>query len=86
MADPVPMPRFLIHHRHQARECPAAFAAWKGFSSPLRHRATIASCLAGGHEVWWETEAASEQDAIAQLPHFVAMRAQVIRVSEVQVP
>ena len=80
------MPRFLLHHRHQARECPAAFAAWKGFSSPLRHRATIASCLAGGHEVWWETEAASEQEAIAQLPHFVAMRSQVIRVSEVQVP
>ena len=80
------MPRFLLHHKHQARECPAAFAAWKGLPSPLRHRATIASCLAGGQEVWWETEAASDQEAIAQLPHFVAMRAQVIRVSEVQVP
>ena len=80
------MPRFLIHHTHEPRECRAAFAAWKGFTSPLRHRATIGSCLAGGHEVWWTTEAVSEQDAMAQLPHYVAARAQVTRVSEVQVP
>ena len=86
MADPVPMARFLIHHSHQPRECRAAFAAWKGFASPLRHRATIGSCLAGGHDVWWQIEAASEQEAMAQLPHYVAARAQVIRVSEVQVP
>jgi hypothetical protein len=80
------MPRFLLHHRHEARECPAAFAAWKGFASPLRHRATIGSCLSGGHEVWWETEAMDEMEALAQLPHYVAARAQAIRVSEVQVP
>jgi hypothetical protein len=80
------MPRFLLHHRHEARECPAAFAAWKGFESPLRHRTTIGSCLAGGHEIWWEVEAASHAVALGHLPRYVAERSEVIRVSDVYVP
>jgi hypothetical protein len=80
------MPRFLLHHRHEARECPAAFAAWKGFESPLRRRVTIGSCLAGGHEIWWEVEAASDAVALGHLPRYVAERSEVIRVSDVHVP
>ena len=80
------MARFLLHHSHQARECTAAFAAWRGFSSPLRHRETIGSCLAGGHEVWWVLEAADERDALAQLPRYVAERSEAIPISAVQVP
>jgi hypothetical protein len=80
------MPRFLIHHAHEARECAAAFAAWKGFASPLRREATIGSCLGGGHEIWWEVTAPGEAEALAQLPRYVAERSQAIRVSEVQVP
>ena len=37
------MPQYLLHHRHDARECLIAFAAWKGHESPLRHRLTLAS-------------------------------------------
>jgi hypothetical protein len=80
------MPHFLLHHRHQARECRAAFAAWKGFASPLRRRATVGSCLAGGHEIWWNLEAATEEEALGYLPHYVAERTEAIRVSDVQVP
>jgi hypothetical protein len=80
------MPRFLLYHRHEARECPAAFAAWKGFASPLRHRATIGSCLAGGHEIWWELEAASAAGALGHLPPYVAERTEAIRISDVHVP
>jgi hypothetical protein len=80
------MQRFLIHHRHEARECPAAFAAWKGFDSPLRRETTIASCLAGGHEVWWEVAASDETAALAQLPRYVASRSEAIPVSDVRVP
>jgi hypothetical protein len=83
--DPLPMSRFLLHHRHAPRECPAAFAAWKGFASPLRGRRTIGSCLWGGHEIWWDLEAASEDEALGQLPHYVAARTQAIRISEVRV-
>jgi hypothetical protein len=80
------MPRFLIHHRHDAHECPAAFAAWKGFSSPLRRETTIASCLAGGHEIWWEVTAPGQAAALAQLPRYVAERSEAIPVTDVRVP
>jgi hypothetical protein len=80
------MPRFLLHHSHEARECRAAFAAWKGFHSPLRHGTTIGSCLAGGHEIWWQLEAASDAVALGHLPRYVAERTEVIRVSDVYVP
>lgn len=79
------MPRFLLHHRHEAHECRAAFAAWKGFASPLRHRTTIGSCLAGGHEIWWDLEAPSEKEALALVPRYVADRSEAIRIAEVQV-
>jgi hypothetical protein len=80
------MPRFLIHHRHEAHECAVAFAAWKGFTSPLRRQTTIASCLAGGHEIWWEVTAPRQAAALAQLPRYVAERSEAIPVSDVRVP
>jgi hypothetical protein len=80
------MQRFLIHHRHDAHECAAAFAAWKGFASPLRRETTIASCLAGGHEIWWEVTASGEASALAHVPRYVAERSEAIRVSDVRVP
>ena len=80
------MPRFLIHHRHASTECGAAFASFKGHDSPLRHRATLASCAFGGHAVWWWVEARGEQEALALLPFFVAQRATATRVREVDIP
>jgi hypothetical protein len=82
----VRMPRFLIHHRHAPPECGVVFAAFKGHDSPLRHRATLASCAYGGHAIWWEVEAATEAAALALLPFFVAERATATRVSEVDIP
>jgi len=80
------MPRYMVHHRHEPRECGIAFAAFKGHGSPLRHRAALASCPTGGHAIWWSVEAASEQDALRQLPYFVARRSTIARVSEVVIP
>jgi hypothetical protein len=82
----VGMPRFLIHHRHDAPECGVVFAAFKGDDSPLRHRSTLASCAFGGHAIWWEVEAATESAALALLPFYVAERATATRVSEVDIP
>ena len=45
------MPSFLLHHRHAAAECAAAFAAWGGVDSPLRGRPVASTCLSGGHTV-----------------------------------
>jgi hypothetical protein len=81
-----PMPQYLLHHRHEPDECGAVFASFKGQRSRLRHRPTLASCRSGGHAIWWTVEAASEQDALALLPSYVADRTTVTSVSEVQIP
>jgi hypothetical protein len=80
------MPSYLLQHRHDPRECGVVFAAFKGHESPLRHRATLASCGSGGHAIWWTVDAASEQDALALLPFYVAERTTATRVSEVRIP
>ncbi len=80
------MPRYLLQHRHEPSECGAAYAAWKGFTSPLRHAVAIATCLEGGHTVWWEVEAADAGAALALLPPFVADRTSVTAVREVSIP
>jgi hypothetical protein len=81
-----PMSRYLLQHHHEPRECGVVFASFKGHASPLRHRATLASCRSGGHAIWWEVEARSEGDALALLPTYVAERTTVARVGEVVIP
>jgi hypothetical protein len=80
------MPSYLLCHRHAPDECGAAVAAWRGFTSPLRGRSTISSCQFGRHRVWWRVEAATANDALAQLPPYVAQRSDVIRIAELQLP
>jgi hypothetical protein len=80
------MPAFLLHHNHQPAECAAAFAAWTGFESPLRHRAAASTCLAGGHALWWRVEAGDRNSALALLPRFLAERTAVTAVREIQIP
>jgi hypothetical protein len=80
------VPTFMLSHRHDPSECPAAFAAWHGFDSPLRRQPTLASCAGGGHALWWTVEAPSTYAALAQLPDFVAARTDVTEVQEVPIP
>jgi hypothetical protein len=80
------MARYLLHHVHDAGDCGVAFASFKGHDSPLRREVTIASCLSGGHEIWWTVEALTEKDALALLPFYVAERTTATRVGEVQIP
>ncbi len=80
------MPRYLLHHRHDPIECGPAFAAWKGFDSPLRRHATLGSCLQGDHAIWWDVQALDADAALALLPPFVATRSTVVAVSEVSIP
>jgi hypothetical protein len=62
------------------------FASFKGHESPLRRLPTLASCMSGDHAIWWTVEAASEEDALALLPFYVAERTVATRVSEVRIP
>ena len=80
------MPWFLLQHQHEPHECAAAFAAWAGFDSPLRHGRVPSTCLAGGHVLWWRVQAAHRGDALALLPTFVAARTEAIEVREVEIP
>lgn len=80
------MPQFLLHHRHAADECGVAFASFRGHPSPLRRTTAACSCLAGGHEVWWFVDAATADEALDQLPHYVARRATAIPIRKVQIP
>jgi hypothetical protein len=80
------MIRYLLHHSHEADRCGVAYAAFKGESSPLRHGTAVASCLAGGHEMWWVVDAGSADEALAQLPHVLATRSTATPITEVQIP
>jgi len=80
------MPLFRLHHRHEADECPAIYAAWKGFDSPLRRSVTLASCREGGHAIWWDVEAPDGRRALEQLPPYIASRTTISPVSQVEIP
>ena len=80
------MPKYLLHHHHEPHECGVVFAGFRGFDSPLRHQATLASCSFGGHSIWWTVDAASESEALALLPFYVAERTTVEPVAEVEIP
>ena len=80
------MPRFMLEHRHTAAECGAVFAAFNASESPLRHQEATASCHYGGHRIWWEVEAETEDEAMARLPGYVAHRTRITQVRWTEIP
>jgi hypothetical protein len=80
------MPRYLLHHEHCPHECGVAFASFNGHDSPLRHKPATASCLFGGHAIWWEVEASSGEEALRLLPFYVAQRTVVAEITTVDIP
>jgi hypothetical protein len=80
------MPTFLLQHRHDPGDCAAAFAAWLGFTSPLRHLPAASTCLVGGHALWWRVQAEDSAAALALLPAFVARRTIPIAIRDVDIP
>ena len=82
----IAVPRFLLTHRHELAECRFAYAAWRGFDSPLRRRPALSSCPSGGHRVWWLVDAPTAAAALGQLPDFLAARTEVTEVKDVAIP
>jgi hypothetical protein len=84
--------QFVLSHRHPPTECGVAFAAWKGFDSPLRHTSALASCArqpvadTGEHLLIWTIEAEDEAQALALLPPWLAERAEARVVGQVAIP
>lgn len=52
----------------------------------MRGRQAPSSCRLGGHEIWWEVDAADETDALSLLPRFVGERTIAIRVNQTDIP
>jgi hypothetical protein len=83
---------FVVSHRHDPADCRTAFAAWRGFESPLRHTPALASCArqpatdSGDHLLIWTIEADDEAHALALLPPWLAERAEARVVGEVPIP
>lgn len=80
------MPMFLLAHHHSPAQCGAAFAAWRGFASPLRHRDAFSTCPLGGHGLWWFVEAPDEAAALGQVPAYVGETTEVTRVAPFPIP
>jgi len=80
------MTTYLLDHRHEPSECVVAFAAWKGFDSPLREQSALCSCATGGHRLWFVVQTKDEQAALGQLPRYLAERTEAIQVSQVRIP
>lgn len=79
------MVRFVLAHAHRPDECRVAYAAWRGFQSPLRGHEATASCAAGDHRIYWTVEAGDAGDALAQLPPYVAERTHASEVQDVAI-
>jgi hypothetical protein len=80
------MGTYVLSNTHHDGECAATFAAWRGFESPLRRSAPASGCRWSDHRLWWEVEAESAEEALRQLPPFVADRTEVIRVIRADLP
>lgn len=86
------MATFVLIHRHSPDACTVAFAAWKGFESPLRGELALSSCAQskgakdGEHLICWTVEAADRDAALALLPNYVADRTEVTEAGEVPIP
>jgi hypothetical protein len=80
------MAHYLLHVEHAAADCAAAFAAWSGFDSPLRHRPAASTCLGDGHAVCWRVVTASAAAALALLPRYVRARTSVTAVRDFEIP
>ena len=79
----------MLTHRHLPTECATAFAAWRGFLSPLRQEETVCTCEEGSeaeHRMWWIVEADDPESALALLPEWLAERSETSRVAEVRIP
>jgi len=80
------MTRYRLWHQHTPDECPAVFASWRGFRSPLRHQPTTGSCVVDDHQLWWDVDADTVEDALALVPPYVAERTKAVPVGEVPIP
>ena len=80
------MPRYLLHHHHEPNECGVVFAAFRGFDSPLRHSARWLPAVPAAIRSGGRSTPASEANALALLPFYVAERTTAVPSARSQIP
>jgi hypothetical protein len=81
----VVMATFILAHVHDQAECQVAYAAWRGYDSPLRGLDAMASCANGDHRIYWTVDADNASDALKQLPPYLAVRTHASEVRRVAI-
>lgn len=79
------MPTFILAHVHDEAECQVTYAAWRGYESPLRGLAAMASCATGDHRMYWTVDADNADQALRQLPPYLAARTHASEVRRVPI-
>jgi hypothetical protein len=79
------MATYLLAHTHGEADCRVAYAAWRGYESPLRGQKAIASCASGEHRMFWTVQADTPSEALKQLPPYLAQRTDVSEMREVTI-
>jgi hypothetical protein len=81
----VVMATFVLAHAHEQAECQIAYAAWRGYDSPLRGLDAMASCANGDHRIYWTVDADDASEALRQLPPYLAQRTHASEVRRVAI-
>jgi hypothetical protein len=57
------MAEYMVHHTHEAEDCPRLFEAWEAYDSPLKGKGDtfFCSCPSGEHGGFFHVEAANEE-------------------------
>ncbi len=79
------MATFILAHAHDQAECEVAYAAWRGYDSPLRGLDAMASCATGDHRIYWTVDADNARQALTQLPPYLAERTHASEVRRVAI-
>jgi hypothetical protein len=79
------MATFILAHAHDQAECRVAYAAWRGYDSPLRGLDAMASCASGDHRIYWTVDADNAREALLQLPPYLAERTHASEVRRVPI-
>ncbi len=62
------MARFMLHHTHRAEDCSHIFPSLQSYDTPLKGESFFCTCPSGDHGGFFQVEAASAGEALAQLP------------------
>jgi hypothetical protein len=64
------MPEYLLHHTHEADDCPKLYEEWVKYDTPLKGKGLsfFCTCPSGEHGGFTRVDANNEREALALMP------------------